>query len=91
MEASMAVTTHPPKKPAADKGDDKANLTPATEIAASGALVEPEILTGVDVDHPSVDNAPRKDSTVDMNRVDFNEPSGLQSPEETVEENLKGK
>lgn len=84
----MAVTTNTPKKHAAD-GADKANLTPATDVAASGAIIEPEIVTGVDTGHVSVDNNPRKDSTVDMNRIDFNVPSGVQAPEETVEENLK--
>lgn len=86
----MAVTTNTPKKPAAD-GAEKANLTPATDVAASGAIIEPEILSGIDTGHVSVDNNPRKDSTVDMNKVDFNVPSGVQAPEETVEDELKGK
>jgi hypothetical protein len=39
--------------------------------------------------HPSVDDNPRKGTTVDMNRIDFNEPSGLTPPEEVVEKALK--
>lgn len=85
----MAITKETPKK--APAVAEKANLTPATDVAASGAIIEPEIVKGVDTAHVSVDNNPRKDSTADMNRIDFNEPSGLQSPEETVEEELKSK
>jgi hypothetical protein len=38
-----------------------------------------------------VDNNPREGTTVGMNQIDFNEPSALKSPEEQVEEDLKGK
>jgi hypothetical protein len=65
------------------KTDD---LTPATQIAASGAMIEPEIVERVDTDHPAVDNAPRKGQPVLANRIDFNDP-GL-ADADAVERNL---
>jgi hypothetical protein len=70
---------------AAKAGDD---LTEAKTAAASGAIVEPEIAKLPD--HPSVDSNPRAGVPAESNQIDFNQPSGLQSPEVTVEENLKG-
>lgn len=64
------------------------DLAPATDVAASGALIEPTIIERIDTSHVSVDNEPRKGATKDMSRIDFNEPSGLQSQEEMVVENL---
>ncbi len=32
-------------------------LTPATDVAASGAMIEPEIVQRIDTAHPAVDNA----------------------------------
>lgn len=73
-----------------DHKDDKAEaLAPATDVAASGALIEPAIVAGVDTAHPSVDDNPRADSTADMNRIDLNTPSALASEEEQVVEQLK--
>jgi len=80
----MAITN---KKTNDDDKPEK--LAPATEFAASGAVIEPAIVERVDMTHPSVDDAPRKNSTADMNRIDFNEPSALTPPEEVVEEELK--
>lgn len=77
-----------PGKPDTD-GMTEDNLEPATEVAASGALIEPTIVERIDTAHPAVDNEPRKGATKDMNRIDFNEPSGLTSPEDAVEANLK--
>ena len=68
----------------ADKGSEKANIPPAKTFSPSGA---PHQTAGIDIDHPAVDNDPRKDSTLDQNRIDFNDP-GL-SEEEAVTENLK--
>lgn len=65
------------------------NLAPATGFEASGAVIEPAIVDRVDMGHPSVDSNPRKTSTPDMNRIDFNEPSALTPPEEAVAKNLK--
>lgn len=66
------------------KPDD---LSPATEVAASGALIEPEIVERVDTDHPAVDNAPRKGQPAVSNQIDFNDPS--KSDAEAVVDNLK--
>lgn len=74
------------KRGAGAKTVDK--LAPATETAASGALIEPTIVGRIDTTHASVDDTPRERSTSDMNRIDFNTPSGVQSPEETVVEKL---
>ena len=85
----MAVT----KKQAAAKvvKDDPtpANISPATDFAASGAVIEDGAKKNVDMGHASVDDNPRKDTTADMNRIDFNEPSALTPPEEAVEKALK--
>lgn len=92
-KTSGAARSGSAKKPAsAAKTVDTSGvaLTPANEVPASGALIEPEIAAGVDTAHPSVDDTPRQGTTADMNRIDFNEPSGLQSPEDTVAENLTG-
>lgn len=72
--------------PADDKPQD---LAPATEPEASGAIAEPAILKGVDMSHPSVDANPRANSTAEMNSIDFNNPSGLVSQEDSVIENLR--
>lgn len=67
-----------------DKGAEKANIKPATTFSPSGA---PNQTVGIDVDHPAVDNDPRKDTTADQNRIDFNDPE--LSEEEAVEKYLK--
>jgi hypothetical protein len=67
-----------------DHGSEKANVKPATTFSPSGA---PNQTAGIDVDHPAVDNDPRKDTTADQNRIDFNDPD--LSEEEAVEANLK--
>ena len=62
-------------------------LTPATDVAASGAFIEPEIVARIDVDHPAVDNNPRRGQPVIANRIDFNDPR-LENAD-AVEKNLK--
>ena len=62
-------------------------LTPATQVAASGAFIEPEIVERIDVDHPAVDNNPRAGQPAVANQIDFNDPH-LDSAE-AVEKNLK--
>ena len=64
-------------------------LTPATETAASGAIVEPEIAKQSIAKHPSVDANPREGVPPESNQIDFNTPSGLKSPEKQVQENLE--
>lgn len=61
---------------------------PATDIAASGAIIEPAIATGVDMEHPAVDSNPRANSTSEMNAIDFNFPSALKPEAEAVADNL---
>lgn len=62
------------------------NLTPASKVEASGAFIEPEIVERVDVDHPAVDNHPRKGQPKIANQIDFNDPH-LDS-QSAVEKNL---
>lgn len=62
------------------------DLTPATEVAASGALIEPEIVERIDTKHPAVDDEPRKGAPKVSNQIDFNDPT--LTPEEAVERNL---
>jgi hypothetical protein len=82
----MAITS---KKPVPAKDEKAENLAPAKDFAASGAVIEPAIVERVDMSHASVDDNPRANSTPNMNRIDFNNPSGLVPQEESVIENLK--
>lgn len=62
-------------------------LTPATDVAASGAFIEREIVERIDTDHPAVDNNPRKGQPKIDNQIDFNDPR--LGNEEAVAANLK--
>jgi hypothetical protein len=50
-----------------------ADIAPATTFSTSGAPVQ--IVPDVDPSHPAVDNDPRAGTTVDQNRIDFNDPT----------------
>lgn len=63
------------------------NLTPATDVAASGAMIEPEIVDRIDTSHPAVDNEPRKGQPKVANQIDFNDPTLTEA--EAVAQNLK--
>lgn len=54
-------------------GSQSANIAAATEFDPSGAPVQ--IVSDVDPSHPAVDNNPRANTTVDQNRIDFNDPT----------------
>lgn len=71
------------------EGLSQDNLTAAAakDMDASGAFIEPEIKSRIDVDHPAVDNNPRAGTTVDQNRIDFNDPT--KPGHEAVADNLK--
>lgn len=73
------------------KGMQVDKLTPATDVAASGAMIEPTIVERIDTSHVSVDNEPRKGATVASNQIDFNTPSALTTEEAEVVENLTEK
>lgn len=62
------------------------DLKPATDVAASGALIETTILERIDTKHPAVDDEPRKGASKASNQIDFNDPT--LTPEEAVEKNL---
>jgi hypothetical protein len=61
-------------------------IAPATAMEASGVFIEPAIVQRIDVDHPAVDNHPRKGQPVIANQIDFNDPH-LDSAE-AVQRNL---
>ena len=61
-----------------------ANIPAATDFSPSGA--PEQIVPDVDPDHPAVDNDPRAHTTVDQNRIDFNDPT--LSGAEAVKRNL---
>lgn len=50
-----------------------AKIKPATEFEASGA--PHQIVPDVDLKHPAVDANPRAGTTVEQNRIDFNDPT----------------
>lgn len=89
--AKVVDTTNVPLSPIPGVADTKLlqpdTLEPATEVAASGAMIEPTIVERIDTDHPAVDNEPRKGAAKVSNQIDFNDPT--LTPEEAVEENLK--
>lgn len=82
----MAKTTKNKVVPASDDSGS-ADIAPATDFEASGAVIEPGAKKRVDMKHPAVDDNPREGTTKDMNRIDFNDPTI--TDEEAVIENLK--
>lgn len=68
------------------EGMTEDTLTPATKIDASGAFIEPEIAEQINVEHPAVDNNPRKGQPKLANQIDFNDPH--LTSEEAVAKNL---
>lgn len=55
------------------EGAKPANIPAATEIDPSGA--PRQIVPDVDMGHPAVDDNPRANTTVDQNKIDFNDPT----------------
>lgn len=84
----MAVTNDkaPDGKPAETEGAKAANIPAATSVYTSGA--PQQVVPDVDMSHPAVDDNPRANTTVDQNRIDFNDPT--LSGAEAVEQNLRG-
>jgi hypothetical protein len=81
----MAVkNTQAASKPAENAGAAPANIPAATDFSTSGA---PRQVTEFDPSHPAVDDNPRKDTTLDQNRIDFNDPNLDES--EAVAKNLR--
>lgn len=65
-------------------GSAPANIPAATDFDPSGAPIQ--IVSDVDPSHPAVDDNPRRGTTVDQNRIDFNDPTI--SGQEAVEKAL---
>ena len=53
-----------------------ANVDSVSDFSTSGA---PAQTVGIEPEHPAVDNNPRARTTVDMNRIDFNDPGKASS------------
>lgn len=70
-----------------DKTDPKAGakIKPATSISPSGA--PEQVVPDVDLKHPAVDADPRAGTSVEQNRIDFNDPA--KTGAEAVADNLK--
>lgn len=49
----------------------------ADEIPPSGSTSEPAAVADIPVDHPAVDDHPRRNQPADSNRIDFNDPGGF--------------
>ena len=47
----------------------------AEDIEASGAILEPQTVDGIDPNHPAVDANPRERTTAVQNQIDFNDPT----------------
>lgn len=62
-----------------------ANLPAATEFDTAGAPIQ--IVPDVDASHPAVDNDPRANTTVNQNKIDFNDPtiSGAEATERNLQ------
>ncbi|NGP18916.1 hypothetical protein [Devosia aurantiaca] len=54
-------------------GAAPANISGATNFDPSGAPIQ--IVSDVDPAHPAVDDNPRSGTSVDQNRIDFNDPT----------------
>lgn len=67
-----------------DPNADPANIPPAETFDPSGAPVQTS--GEIDTGHPAVDANPREKTSVDQNRIDFNDPTI--SGQEAVERNL---
>ena len=60
---------------AADAPADPAPAAALTE--ASGAVIEPEVLSAVALDHASADANPREGTTAAQNQIDWNDPKRI--------------
>lgn len=69
----MAANNAKSDKPDDAEGQKSANIPAAESINTSGA--PQQIVPGVDMSHPAVDSDPRAGTTVDQNRIDFNDPT----------------
>lgn len=49
----------------------------AEDIPPSGSISEPAAVADIPVDHPAVDDHPRRNQPADSNRIDFNDPGGF--------------
>lgn len=71
----MAVTNDQTKSVKSETAESAkpANIAPAKGIDPSGA--PQQIVPDVDMSHPAVDDNPRANTSVDANRIDFNDPT----------------
>lgn len=89
--ANKAMTTATAKAATAPKTDkNPADIKAAKEFAPSGAPVQ--TVPDVDPNHPAVDANPRANTTVEQNRIDFNDPtiSGAEAVAQNLKDQAKG-
>ncbi|NGP19303.1 hypothetical protein [Devosia aurantiaca] len=79
----MAAKNSSPKTPAPEQ--QTADIAPATTFSPSGA--PEQVVPDVNPNHPAVDNNPREGTTIDQNKIDFNDPT--KSDEDAVADNLR--
>lgn len=82
IQTGQAAATHATTQADLDTSG-AANIAPATEFSPTGA---PRQVTEIDVGHAAVDNDPRAGTTVNQNRIDFNDPRATGA--EAVKRNL---
>ncbi|GLK78033.1 hypothetical protein GCM10008171_32870 [Methylopila jiangsuensis] len=72
------------KKSDLPEGEAPADIAPATGFTPAGA--PDQIVPDVDPSHPAVDDNPRAGTSINQNRIDFNDPN--LTDEQAVEKNL---
>lgn len=84
------MTTTDKNKDADNPADKPADLAPASTVDPSGAPVQ--VVPDVDMSHPAVDANPRAWTTVEQNKIDFNDPSlsGAEAVEKNLADQAKG-
>ena len=83
VEAAEAATKRAEEEDRLPESMAVTNPAPATEMdSASGAFIEPEIKKAIPVDHPAIENNPRRGTSAVQNGGDFNDPRRRHPSEE---------
>ena len=73
LNEQSTISTEVDPEASADPGEIKTGLS-AAELSPSGSISEKEAVADIPMDHPSVDDNPRKNQPSVANRIDFNDP-----------------
>lgn len=74
LEENSVIKTDVDPAATANPGEINGGAT-AADVQPSGAISEREAVADIPMEHPAVDNAPRKGLPAESNRIDFNDPS----------------